>query len=313
MRFSTRIWILILAAILGLFGLTGVALVELRQIMMEERQGQLSALVDHATASLTRIHEREKSGELTREAAQNLARQVVGDMRKDDRYFWARGFSDDVNQMHPDPKRVGVVDKDNNKGDQYRAALVGKSIGFVMSDGTRPGVQGTVPKLYAVTHFKPWDWIVGYGAYVDDINTVFLRNAAIFLAICAVVICLVGILALRMSRSMLTLLGGEPHAAADSMRKIAGGDLSVEIPLKKDDKTSLMASLKFMQVKLKNLTTAIQGNASTLSSQVSDFDAATKSYAEEKTDEGLATILRAVKNLGKTADILGKSISRFKL
>ena len=230
MRFSTRIWILILAAILGLFGLTGVALVELRQIMMEERQGQLSALVDHATASLTRIHEREKSGELTREAAQNLARQVVGDMRKDDRYFWARGFSDDVNQMHPDPKRVGVVDKDNNKGDQYRAALVGKSIGFVMSDGTRPGVQGTVPKLYAVTHFKPWDWIVGYGAYVDDINTVFLRNAAIFLAICAVVICLVGILALRMSRSMLTLLGGEPHAAADSMRKIAGGDLSVEIP-----------------------------------------------------------------------------------
>ena len=74
-----------------------------------------------------------------------------------------------------------------------------------------------------------------------------------------------------------------------------------------------MASLKLMQVKLKNLTTAIQGNASTLSSQVSDFDAATKSYAEEKTDEGLATILRAVKNLGKTADILGKSISRFKL
>lgn len=313
MKFSTRIWILILSAILGLFALTGVALIELKQIMMEERQGQLSALVEHASAALTKIHEREKSGELTREAAQNLARVTMGDMRKDDRYFWARGFSNDVNQIHPDPKRVGVVDKDNNKGDQYRAALVGKTVGFVMSEGTRPGVQGTVPKLYAVTRFTPWDWILGYGAYVDDISTVFWRNATIFLAICAVVICLVGFLAFRTSRTILTLLGGEPHDAADSMRKIAGGDLSVEIPLKKDDKTSLMASLKFMQVKLKNLTTAIQGNATTLSSQVQNFDDATKTYAEAKTDEGLAAILRAVKNLGKTADILGKSISRFKL
>ena len=313
MKFSTRILIVIVAAIIGLFALTGVALVELKQIMMEERQGQLSALVEHATASLTKIYEREKSGELTREAAQNLARQTMNDLRKDDRYFWARGFRDDVNQIHPDPKRVGVVDKDGNKGDQYRAALAGKSIGFVMSEGTRPGVKNTVPKLYAVAHFTPWDWIVGYGAYVDDIMTVFWRNATIFLGICAVVILLVGFLAFRMSSSILTLLGGEPHDAAESMKKIAGGDLGVEIPLKKDDKTSLMASLKFMQVKLKNLTSAIQGNANTLSSQVRQFDDATKSYAEAKTDEGLATILRAVKNLGKTADILEKSISRFKM
>ena len=313
MKFGTRLWIVIITAIIGLFALAGVALVELKQTMMVERQGQLTTLVEHATASLTRIYEREKSGELTREAAQNLARQTMGDLRKDDRYFWARGFRDDVNQIHPDPKRVGVVDKDNSKGDQYRAALAGKTIGFVTSPGTRPGVQGTVPKLYAVAHFTPWDWIVGYGAYVDDISTIFWRNATIFMGICAVVIFLVGFLAFRMSRSILTLLGGEPHDAAEAMRKIAGGDMSVDIPLKKDDKTSLMASLKFMQVKLKNLTTAIHGNATTLSSQVNQFDDATNSYAEAKTEEGLAAILRAVKNLGKTAGILEKSIARFKL
>ena len=77
----------------------------------------------------------------------------------------------------------------------------------------------------------------------------------IFLGICAVVIFLVAFLAFRMSRTILALLGGEPHDAAEAMRKIAGGDLGVDVPLKKDDKTSLMASLKFMQVKLKNLTT----------------------------------------------------------
>jgi methyl-accepting chemotaxis protein len=182
-----------------------------------------------------------------------------------------------------------------------------------LSEGTRPGVTGTVSKLYAITRFEPWDWIVGYGAYVDDINTVFWRNAVIFIAICAVVICAVGALALRMSTTMLKLLGGEPRDAAESMRKIANGDLGVEIKLSKDDKSSLMASLKVMQLKLKNLTSAIQGNATTLSDQVSHFDQVTKSYAESKSDDGLAAILRSVRNLGKTADILGKSISRFRL
>jgi hypothetical protein len=87
----------------------------------------------------------------------------------------------------------------------------------------------------------------------------------------------------------------------------------VDIVLKKDDKNSLMASLKFMQVKLKNLTSAIQGNATTLSSQVQSFDQLATSYAETKSAEGLVAILRSVKNMGKTADILGKSISRFKM
>ena len=145
MKFSTRIWILILTAIIGLFALSGVALLELKQIMMEERRGQLGNLVELAHASLTKIYEREKSGELSREAAQNLARQTMGGFRKDDRYFWARSFSTDVNQIHPDPKRVGVVDKDNNKGDQYRAALAGKTVGFLLSEGTRPGVKARSP------------------------------------------------------------------------------------------------------------------------------------------------------------------------
>jgi methyl-accepting chemotaxis protein len=313
MKFSTRIWVLILTAILGLLALTAVALFELRQVMMEERKGQLNNLVELATGSLNKIYERERSGELTRDAAQALARETLGGFRKDDRYFWARGFKDDVNQIHPDPKRVGVVDKDNNKGDQYRAALVGKTIGFVTSEGTRPGVKLTVPKLYAVTRFGPWDWIVGYGAYIDDINAVFWRNVAIFMGICAVVILAVGVFALSISRSILTLLGGEPRDAAESMRKIASGDLGVEIPVKKLDKNSLMASLKFMQVKLKNLTSAIQGNSSTLSTQVQSFEQVATSYAETKTDAGLAAILKSVKDLGKTADVLNKSIARFKL
>jgi methyl-accepting chemotaxis protein len=111
---------------------------------------------------------------------------------------------------------------------------------------------------------------------------------------------------------ILRQLGGEPQDAADSMKRIANGDLGVEIVLEKDDTTSLMASLKLMQMKLKNTTQAIQENASTLDSQVQVFDVAAKTYAETKSEDDLADLLRAIKKLGKTVDILGKSVSRFK-
>lgn len=112
MQLKTRIITLVSAALAGLFFLSGFALYELREQMMEERRAQLTTLVELAHAALGKINEREKSGELSREDAQKLARETIGSFHKDDRYFWARNFTTDVNQIHPNPKRVGIMDKD---------------------------------------------------------------------------------------------------------------------------------------------------------------------------------------------------------
>ena len=97
------------------------------------------------------------------------------------------------------------------------------------------------------------------------------------------------------------------------MRKIANGDLSVDIQVDSNDSTSMMASLKLMQMKLTNLTSAIQDNATTLADQVQKFDDVAKVYAETRAEEDFSALNRSVKKLGKTADILGKSISRFRM
>mgnify|MGYP003597716525 CR=1 FL=1 len=74
-----------------------------------------------------------------------------------------------------------------------------------------------------------------------------------------------------------------------------------------------MASLKLMQMKLKNITASIQENTASLSEQITTFDELAKSYAQTKSDEAFAALQRSVKKLGRTTDILAKSISRFKL
>ena len=253
MKLRTRIGLLISAAILGLVALAGFALFELKQNMMEERRGQLANLVELAHSSLAKIHAREQAGELTRQQAQDLARQTVGSFHKDDRYFWARDNSTDENQIHPNAKRVGVMDKDGKaKGDQYRQALAGQTIGFLLGEGTRLGVSGNVPKLYAVIRFEPWNWLVGYGAYVDDINTVFWRNARMFMLICAVVIGVVGVLAFRMSRTIFGQLGGEPQYASSLAVGVAAGDLSKQIEVR-GNAESLLGSMRSMQEGLRTM------------------------------------------------------------
>jgi len=133
-----------------------------------------------------------------------------------------------------------------------------------------------------------------------------------FLSIGGMVLLVVVILAVVLARGILRQLGGEPQDAAESMRRIANGDLAVEINLREDDSSSLMASLKLMQMKLKNITSAIQENTSSLDEQIQNFTATAKTYAQSKSEEDLNVMLKSIQKLWKIADILGKSVARFK-
>jgi hypothetical protein len=67
-----------------------------------------------------------------------------------------------------------------------------------------------------------------------------------------------------------------------------------------------------MQMKLKNITSAIQENTASLDQQIQIFTETTKTYSQTKTDEDLHKMLGSIQKLWKIADILGKSVSRFK-
>jgi methyl-accepting chemotaxis protein len=266
MKLRTRILFLCGAALLGMLILAAVSLTTLRQTMMKERVAQLSTLVVLANASLERLHAQETAGELTREQAQKEAKKLIGSLRKDELYFFVRGYSDDVNLVHPNPKRVGIVDAKGGKeaGERYRAALQGKTIGTLTAYGTRPGTKDEVLKLYAVTRFAPWDWTVGFGDYIDDIDTAFWRNTVILLAIGAALMLVVGAMAWRMARTLYGQLGGEPEYAADVVRKIGAGDLSVDVEVRRGDESSLLHAMHSMQQSLAGTVQEIRGSTDTI-------------------------------------------------
>ena len=70
-----------------------------------------------------------------------------------------------------------------------------------------------------------------------------------------------GLIGLALTRSILRQLGGEPAAAMQSVNAVAKGDLTVIIPLRPGDSSSLMAALAGMRDSLSRVVSDVRSNA----------------------------------------------------
>ncbi|MCC7700743.1 cache domain-containing protein [Janthinobacterium sp. GW460P] len=266
MTLRSRILLLCFSTLLGIVLIASFSLYSLRQTMMAERVEQLTVLVELANASVEKAYALEQLGKLTREQAQQQAKLAIGSFVKDEMYYFVRDFSTDLLYVHPNASRIGTPQKNmKQSGDRYRAALANSRIGLVQADGTRPGVPDPVAKMYAVVKFAPWDWLIGTGTYIDDINHKFWAQAGVLLAIGGALMLVVGALAALMLRRILGQLGGEPDYAAAIVAQIAQGDLTTQIDTRPGDTSSLLMAIKAMRDNLAHLVSQVRSDAESIS------------------------------------------------
>jgi len=156
----------------------------------------------------------------------------------------------------------------------------------------------TIVSAYPVDELHSVSRSVGYGVGLAGI----LIGAAISLT-----------LFLMLDRQVLQLLGGEPRAAAEYMKKIAEGNLAIDIGVHGKREDSLMSSLKLMQLKLKNLVSAVSGGAAEVNEQSRKFDTAYVAFQRGPDEASSQELLRQTKGISRTLSLLEKSINRFKL
>ena len=113
------------------------------------------------------------------EEKQKVAKEVIKNMLYgQDGYFWIND-SNHVVVMHSiKPELAGknmYETKDPNGVMIYqeivKAANAKQEGGLVKYGWTKPGVEGVQPKFSYVIRYAPWDWIVGTGAYVNNVQT----------------------------------------------------------------------------------------------------------------------------------------------
>src|SRR5690606_17817764 len=159
---------------------------------------QLTWVVETAAGVLKEAHQRELSGELTREQAQRQALATLSVLRyAGEEYFFVTDLAGRM-LIHADAKLIGQ-DVSGLK-DSNGVAFVSEMTRTAREQGRgtvaylwpkRPNTE-PVDKVTYVSHFDPWNWMLATGVYIDDIKEQFRRE---LLSLAALGIFMLGLMA----------------------------------------------------------------------------------------------------------------------
>lgn len=160
---------------------------------------------------------------------------------------------------------------------------------------------------------------VGDDAYKSSSSHMAMMNVLIIVAVLLAFVCVL-LLGLLIVRSILRQLGGEPAYAKEVVERVAAGDLSVNVVLAKDDKSSLLYAFRSMVYSLSNTigeVTTMVDSITSASEQVASAanqlastasqQAASVEETSSAVEELSATVLQNADNANVTENIATKS------
>ena len=222
-----RLAMLVGFIILALIAIDSFTLSDGYKSLLNQKKTTTNELVDTAYSIIEHHYKLQQDGTLSKDEAQQRALDVIKSLRYDsNNYFWVNDYQPTM-IMHPIKPALNGKDLSGIKDPDGTLLFVefvkvanAKGQGFINYKWAKPGFDEPVDKIGFVKGFKPWQWIVGSGTYLDDIDATFAKQRNL-LIIESVIIALIIIgISYVIGKSILL----PTQAASSLMRDIAQGE-----------------------------------------------------------------------------------------
>jgi methyl-accepting chemotaxis protein len=201
--------------------------------------------VELAASTLQRVYDHHLNGEMTLEEAKLKGADIIRSMHfGKDGYIWA-DTSQGVNVVMLGKANIegkNRFDQQDVKGNYLIRNII--KVGMQPGGGytdywfARPGSDKPSPKRSYSLYFKPFDWVLGTGNYVDDLETMvqkaveedrrrIMEGAYLIAGVTIVILIAVCLLAIFVTKKLLLHIGAEPPEMEDIARRVAEGDLTI--------------------------------------------------------------------------------------
>ncbi|MFN4340571.1 MAG: methyl-accepting chemotaxis protein [Azonexus sp.] len=254
--------------LVGLLVLCVTALYQLRDTMLEDRKEKVRNVVEVGMGIIAHHHKLASDGKLSEADARQAARDALRGLRfgSGDYYF---GFDTHgvyfVHGGNATLEGQNKLDLKDTQGKPIIRELIAAAQaggGFVEYWFPRAGQQTAEPKLSYAALFTPWNWVLGTGIYIDDIDREYQKAALLLGGISLVLLVGLGIIGTLIGRSVTQQLGGEPTTVVGIMQRVADGDLTVSAGQVKEG--SLLHALDGMTAALRRIVSEINRDANIL-------------------------------------------------
>ena len=304
-KIKYRLWSILIISMFAFVVIMLTSMGQLERSMYGAKNEKNQNLSEVAHSVFTYFYELERSGELTREQAQEMAKAAVKKLRYDNtNYFWISNYNSYV-VMHPlkpelDGTDVSGFEDSLGTNIYVEFARIGRTVGegtfeyyFIKPGGTEP-----LPKFSYLKAFKPWEWVIGTGAYVDDVQEEYWAELTKNIVLLLLILGVVGALVFLVIRSITLPIAHINDALIDIAS--GSGDLRAKLVDDGGDEMSTFAqNFNVFVSKVRDAVVAVDGSAEDLACAASELKSTSresKTATEEQNNE-ITMIASAVNEL----------------
>jgi methyl-accepting chemotaxis protein len=228
---SRRLGLLVSIAALISLALVAIQLVSLRRSLLHERETGVKMQVEQATSVVKAFGDAAAAGRMTNEVAQQRAAEAVRAMRfGQGDYFFVYDYAG-VNRVHglkAENEGKNLIGAQDSNGTRFNADLIaaaqrgGGYVGFLFP---RAGQEKPSPKLAYALSYAPWQWVIGTGVYLDDLDEVFWDRAMTAIVEGLGLLAVLAGCAWYLARGLVNPI----HGLTGTMGRLAGGELEAEV------------------------------------------------------------------------------------
>jgi len=321
-----RIWFMLLLAFTSMALLIAVTLKQERASFDELKKTELRHLTQSVTTMFDALNAKVKAGEMSLQDAQALALDQVHATRfGDNDYFWVMDIKGTY-LMHPIKATLAGVKAEDIKDvngkyfmSHWPRELASHGESFAEYYWNRPGSNKPIPKITYVLAYKPWNWSVATGVYIDDIENAFWKQAYSVIAVSAGIIGMIALIALFIARSITRPLKSTVAAMQDISQ--GEGDLTSRLKVQGNDEITLLTQyfngfverIHLVIIQASKSSEAVSAAAEELSSITNESSATIAQQAKETDQVATAihemstTVHEVAQNAGQAAAAANKA------
>ncbi len=315
LKFSTKIFSLLVVVFISFALFFMYSGFKITPFLYETRYATPKAVSDTAYSVINYYYNEYRKGVLNKEEAQKRALSTLESMRfEGSEYIWVNdmGVPYPTMVMHPiNPALNGQVMNSPN----YNNVAVGRTKnlfqalvevgtsregeGFLDYFWPKPGTTESYPKMSYIKSFKEWNWIIGTGVYVDDVqnnlNSVFYPIIFIFVILFVILMSITWWLVRSVTRPVMQIIddltvGSNEVAQAASQVSNSSQELAQSSNEEASNLEETSASLE----ELSSMTKQNSENAHQANKMSTE--------AQRKVEEGKTTIEKMMSTIGKIKD-----------